>query len=81
VTQTGYACMAGVALFHMIAYVTHMRALGTAPASTIAPYFNAEPVVATAVAAILLGQQPELHQYAGGAMVLAALIGASRLRG
>ncbi|MGE3832099.1 MAG: DMT family transporter [Parvibaculaceae bacterium] len=81
VTQTGYACMAGVALVHMIAYVTHMRALKAAPASTVAPYFNAEPVMATATAAIFLGERPELHQYAGGAMVLAALLAASRLRG
>jgi drug/metabolite transporter (DMT)-like permease len=81
VTQTGYVCMAGVALVHMIAYVTHMRALKAAPASTIAPYFNAEPVVATTIAALFLAERLELHQYAGGAMVLAALIAASRLRG
>jgi drug/metabolite transporter (DMT)-like permease len=80
-TQTGYICMTGVAAVYLAGYVTHMRALRSAPASTIAPYFNVEPVVATTAAAIFLGERPELHQYIGGAMVLAALMAASRVRG
>jgi inner membrane transporter RhtA len=80
-TQTGYICMAAVAAVYLAGYVTHMRALKSAPASAIAPYFNVEPVVTTAAAAIFLGERPEVHQYTGGAMVLAALIAASRLRG
>ena len=80
-TQTGYICMAAVAAVYLVGYVTHMRALRSAPASTIAPFFNIEPVVTTTAAALFLGERPELHQYAGGAMVLAALLAASRLRG
>ena len=69
--------MAGVGLLYVVAYLVHMLPLRFAPASAVAPYFNLEPIVATVVAALLLGERMALNQYAGGGMVLAALAAAS----
>lgn len=73
-----FALLAGVAIAYTAAYFLHMMALRTAPASTAAPFFNLEPVVTTMVAAVLLGERLSPNQYAGGAVVFAALIAASR---
>ena len=54
-----------------------MTSLRNAPASTVAPFYNLEPIVTTGLAALLLGEVLALHQYAGGGMVLAALIASS----
>ena len=77
VTGIGLAFMAGVGLLYVCAYMSQMLSLRFAPASTVAPYYNLEPVVTTAVAALLLGERLSLNQYAGGSMVLAALVGTS----
>jgi drug/metabolite transporter (DMT)-like permease len=45
----------------------------------VAPVFNLEPVVATAVAAIALGERLQMNQYAGGGLVLAALVASTLL--
>jgi drug/metabolite transporter (DMT)-like permease len=45
----------------------------------VAPYFNLEPVVTTAIAAVILGERLALNQYAGGGLVLAALVASSLL--
>ena len=63
--------------FYVIAYLVHMLSLRFAPASIVAPYFNLEPVVTTCVAALLLGERQANNQYAGGGMVLAALVASS----
>lgn len=73
----GLTFMAGVGLLYVVAYLVHMLSLRFAPASAVAPYFNLEPIVATVVAALLLGERMALNQYAGGGMVLAALAAAS----
>src|SRR5207249_4649914 len=76
---TGLLYMAGVGAVYVAAYLVHMLSLRYAPASTVAPFYNLEPIVAAAVAAVLLGERLSLNQYAGGGMVLAALVASSFL--
>jgi len=73
VTPEGYLAVSTIGAIFVIAYFLHMKCLGFAPASTVAPFFNIEPVTTMAVAALLLGETLLAHQYAGGAMVLTAL--------
>lgn len=78
-TTLGLAFMAGVGGVYIIAYMAQMLSLRFAPASTVAPFFNLEPVVTTAIAAMILGERLQLNQYAGGGLVLAALVASSLL--
>lgn len=75
----GLAFMSAVGILYVAGYFFHMQSLRFAQASTVAPYFNLEPIMATAVAAAWLNERMTLNQYAGGAMVLAALIAAGFL--
>jgi drug/metabolite transporter (DMT)-like permease len=70
----GIAFMTGVGVLYLGGYFAHMSSLRFAPASTVAPYFNLEPMIATIVAAVFLGERLALNQYVGGGMVLAALV-------
>lgn len=79
-TSTGLAFMLAVGVFYAVGYFFHMVSLRFAPASTVAPFFNMEPMIATVVAALFLGERMALNQYVGGGMVLAAL-GASSWAG
>ncbi len=56
-----------------------MSSLRFAPASTVAPFYNLEPIVTTAFAGLLFGEFLTANQYAGGGIVLAALVVSSRL--
>jgi drug/metabolite transporter (DMT)-like permease len=76
----GIFFVCGLAVVYIIAYMAHMLSLRFASASTVAPFFNLEPVVSTAAAAIILGERLQSNQYAGGGLVLAALV-ASTLYG
>ena len=76
-TSAGLLFMSGVAAVYVVAYMVHMLSLRFAPASTVAPFFNLEPVVATAVASVVLGERLQNNQYAGGGLVLAALVASS----
>jgi drug/metabolite transporter (DMT)-like permease len=76
-TAQGLLFMCGVAAVYVVAYMIHMLSLRFAPASTVAPYFNLEPVVTTAIAAAILGERLQVNQYAGGGLVLAALVASS----
>lgn len=78
-TSLGLCFMAGVGAVYIVAYMAQMLSLRFAPASTVAPFFNLEPVVTTAVAALILGERLQINQYAGGALVLAALVASSLL--
>jgi drug/metabolite transporter (DMT)-like permease len=40
----------------------------------VAPFFNLEPVMTTVVAAAILGERLAANQYAGGGLVLIALV-------
>jgi drug/metabolite transporter (DMT)-like permease len=70
----GIFFLCGLAVVYIIAYMAHMLSLRFATASTVAPFFNLEPVVSTAAAAIILGERLQMNQYAGGGLVLAALV-------
>jgi len=78
-TAAGVWYMVSVGGLYVVAYLIHMLSLRFAPASTVAPYFNLEPMVATLVAALFLGERLAVNQYIGAAMVLAALIAAGRI--
>ncbi len=71
---TGLGFSLALAIVYVIAYMVHMLSLRFAPASTVAPFFNLEPVVATLVAVILLGERLQINQYVGGGLILAALL-------
>ena len=76
-TDQGLVFLSGVAAVYVVAYMVHMLSLRFAPASTVAPFFNLEPVITTAVAATILGERLQNNQYAGGGLVLAALVTSS----
>jgi drug/metabolite transporter (DMT)-like permease len=76
-TAMGLVFLAGVGLTYVFAYLLHMLSLRHAAASQVAPFFNLEPLVTSGVAAVLLGERLSPGQYAGGVMVLMALILAS----
>lgn len=78
-TVSGLAFIVAVGLVYVCAYMVHMLSLRFAPASTVAPFFNLEPMMTTAVAALLLGERLAINQYAGGGMVLAALVASSQI--
>ena len=52
----------------------HFAAILLAGPTRAAMFFNLEPVVAMAVAALLLGESLGVVQYDGGALVIAALV-------
>jgi drug/metabolite transporter (DMT)-like permease len=70
----GLTFMVALAVLYVIAYMIQMLSLRFAPASTVAPYYNLEPVVATLAAVVLLGERLQSNQYVGGGLVLAALL-------
>jgi drug/metabolite transporter (DMT)-like permease len=70
----GLGFTAAVGALYVIAYFVQMLSLRWAPASTVAPFYNMEPVVTVAIATVLLGERLSLVQYAGAALVLAALV-------
>jgi drug/metabolite transporter (DMT)-like permease len=73
-TVMGFIFLAGVGVTYVFAYLLHMLSLRYAPASQVAPFFNLEPLVTSGVAAVLLGERLSPGQYAGGVMVLMALV-------
>jgi drug/metabolite transporter (DMT)-like permease len=79
VTQTGYLCTLALSIAYVGAYFFHMQSLKFAPASIVAPFFNLEPIITIAIAALVLGENLALNHYAGGAMVIAALLASSLL--
>ena len=76
-TGFGYAFSFGVGGLYVMSYLTQMLSLRFAPASIVAPYFNLEPIVATLAAALFLDERLAVNQYAGGGMILAALLASS----
>lgn len=72
-----YVFVGGACLAYVGGYFFHMSSLKAAPASTVAPYFNLEPIVTTVISTALLAETLKPHQYGGGALVLAALLLAS----
>jgi drug/metabolite transporter (DMT)-like permease len=73
----GYGFLFSLCAIYCAAYAIHMLSLRMAPASVVAPYYNLEPIVTTAVAALVLGERLSLSQYVGGGLVIGALAVAS----
>jgi inner membrane transporter RhtA len=69
----GYAVTAGV-LSSAIPYAIDLVALRHVPARFFGLFMSVHPVLATAAGAVLLGQYPVLHEWAGIALVVAANI-------
>ena len=65
-TGLGIACALGAAAL--------LLSLRYAPASIVSPYLNLEPIVATVIAAVFMGERLLLNQYVGCGMALAALV-------
>lgn len=63
-----------VCLAYLGGYFLHMSSVRAAPSSVVAPYFNLEPIISTALAVFVLGEAMTVNQWAGGAMVFAALV-------
>ncbi|NMD07750.1 MAG: DMT family transporter [Phyllobacteriaceae bacterium] len=63
-----------VCLAYLGGYFLHMSSVRAAPSSVVAPYFNLEPIISTALAVLVLGEAMTVNQWAGGAMVFAALV-------
>jgi drug/metabolite transporter (DMT)-like permease len=74
VSQMGYIWALALSGSYVGAYFFHMQSLRFAPASIVAPFFNLEPIVTTAIAALVLSEKLAINQYAGGAMILTALV-------
>jgi DME family drug/metabolite transporter len=55
-------------------YVLYVRALGLVPATRVGTLALAEPLTATALGILLLGERPGLYAALGGGLVLAALV-------
>ncbi|MBI5267785.1 MAG: DMT family transporter, partial [candidate division Zixibacteria bacterium] len=56
------------------AYILWIWVLKHISASRLAVFSNFQPIIATAVAFVMLGERPELSFYAGGAIVLAGVL-------
>ena len=78
-TAAGWYFLVGVAAVYVVAYLLQMLSLRFAPASTVAPFYNLEPIVTTICAGLLFGERLTINQYAGGGIVLAALVISSLL--
>lgn len=63
-----------VAIAYLGGYFFHMSSVRAAPSSVVAPYFNLEPIISTGLAVLVLGEAMTFNQWAGGAMVFAALV-------
>lgn len=69
----GHVALVLVGVCYLAAFFLHMSALAAAPASTVVPFYNLEPVISITMAALLVGEYLTPVQYAGVAMVLAGL--------
>ena len=63
-----------VCIAYLGGYFLHMSSVRAAPSSVVAPYFNVEPIVSIGLAVSVLGESMTPNQWAGGALVFAALI-------
>ena len=63
-----------VGVCYLIAFFLHMSALAAAPASTVVPFYNLEPVIAIIMAAILVREFLSPVEYVGVGLVLTGLL-------
>jgi drug/metabolite transporter (DMT)-like permease len=79
-TSVGVFAMLGVAVSYVMGYSLQMMSLARAPASRVVPFFNFEPIVTLLSASLILGETLSFLQYAGGAVVISALVAMSLLK-
>ena len=77
-SQVGWAGMLGASACYMFAVLCQFSAIGWAGPARTAIYFNLEPIVTMAAAALLLGESLLPLQYVGALLVIAALTLAAR---
>ena len=58
-TATGFYFLLGVAAVYVAAYMLQMSSLRFAPASTVAPFYNLEPIVTTALCRVAVWREPD----------------------
>jgi drug/metabolite transporter (DMT)-like permease len=79
VPWAGFATAMALGLCYVAAFFFHMSSLRHAKPSTVAPFFNLEPVIGTLAAIGILGEAPAANHYLGGAIVLASLFACAML--
>jgi len=72
--DAGWVGLIGAGLCYAVGIFLHFGAINMIGASRTAMFFNLEPIVAMMLAAFLLGESLTLVQYAGGALVIGALL-------
>lgn len=77
-SQEGWTGTLGASACYMFAVLCEFSAIRWAGPARTALYFNLEPVVTMAAAALLLGESLLLLQYVGALLVIAALVLAAR---
>lgn len=74
ILPVGIIAVSVICVGYLAGYLFQVRALAFARASHVAPAYNVEPIVSTALAAYMFGERLVDLQYFGGALVLIALI-------
>ena len=72
--DAGWIGLVGSSLCYAVGIFLHFAAIGFAGPARTAMIFNLEPIVAVILAATLLGESLTPVQYAGGALVIGALV-------
>jgi drug/metabolite transporter (DMT)-like permease len=79
VTWTGWASLFYMAAFSsVIGYLLFYYALTHIPASRVSTFAYLQPLIATVLAMIFLGERPTASLFSGGALVLAGVFVAER---
>jgi len=72
--NAGWGGLIGSGLCYAVGIFLHFGAINIIGAARTAMFFNLEPIIAIILAAFLLGESLDLVQYAGGALVIGALV-------
>ena len=72
--DAGWGGLIGSGLCYAVGIFLHFGAINVIGAARTAMLFNLEPIIAMILAAFLLGESLTLVQYAGGALVIGALV-------
>ncbi|MDJ0684705.1 MAG: DMT family transporter [Alphaproteobacteria bacterium] len=78
-TDIGWAGVAALCVLFVLALMTQLAAIRITEARTVALLFNLEPVISIIAGAVLLSEILTPNQYAGGAVVLGAVLIYTRL--
>ena len=70
----GWGGLVGSGLCYAVGIFLHFGAINMIGAARTAMFFNLEPIIAMILAAFLLGESLTVVQYAGGALVIGALL-------